>query len=479
MITKEDLTITGIDSVLAITDCQLEAKPNHHASCLVKCSVSDELLYQALHEQILSIRYDKDGAEELLFRGVLDRYEQERKGNYLEVSLWMLSGSIWLNHQKHTRAFQNTDQSYEMVIRNVLASQSGTDVLFAVNNKEKQPIQDLIVQYQESDWNFIKRMASHLNSVVVPDIRSGQPKLYIGCPEGTTIDDDLKFHDCTISIDKRFHEKQTHSLPKDCYLFYRVESGSRYPVGARVNVKGRTLSVLSCSARLLKGEMVFSYEIGFPVLYKTDRYYNDNLTGAALMGTVMETDAQSVKVLFDVDPNEADAVAVESCRNNDMADCSNISSAADRYFTTTGGKELKLVSESIGLDGHTGNSFVIDDQKGISFHGKKMELEAKGKMILKGNKIQVSAPLQATLLKGTMTGGSINICQDFNTSGKVQFLANAAPYQEEEPVRLERTVEIGEIGQLAAGMIPTGKSNDYVVDQALGMLVQGKGRSRQ
>jgi len=233
------------------------------------------------------------------------------------------------------------------------------------------------------------------------------------------------------------------------------------------------------------------------------------------MGTVMETDAQSVKVLFDVDPNEvdikktyfwvpamgnifscipepgekvsilfknpneADAVAVESCRNNDMADCSNIRSAADRYFTTTGGKELKLVSESIGLDGHTGNSFVIDDQKGISFHGKKMELEAKGKMILKGNKIQVSAPLQATLLKGTMTGGSINICQDFNTSGKVQVLANAAPYQEEEPVRLERTVEIGEIGQLAAGMIPTGKSNDYVVDQALGMLVQGKGRSRQ
>lgn len=133
---------------------------------------------------------------------------------------------------------------------------------------------------------------------------------------------------------------------------------------------------------------------------------------------------------------------------------------------------MKLVPESMGLDTYKGNSFTIEDEKGVTLKGTQIRLEAKGNIILKGEQIKASSSLQTTLLKGTTGGGSINICQDFNTSGPIAFLAKATPYLEEKSIRLETPIQTEEMEQQALGMIPTGKSEDSSVSMALGMLVQ-------
>lgn len=45
---------------------------------------------------------------------------------------------------------------------------------------------------------------------------------------------------------------------------------------------------------------------------------------------------------------ETDGIAIEALRNNDIAQCPNITSYSDRYFTTEQKKEMKLVPESMG-----------------------------------------------------------------------------------------------------------------------------------
>jgi len=508
MITKDNLIIMGIDSAMEITEFKLDVRPNHHAGCLVKFLIYEELPFDMLNDQILSIMYQQDDTEELLFKGVVSQLIQEKEGNQIKISLSLLSASIQLDYNKYIRSFQNKEQSYATLIKSILEKHSGADVLFSVNEKENQAISDLIIQYQESDWEFCKRIASHVSSVLIPDITTGQPKFYFGFSKGIKTNEEFSAY--AVSLDKRYYQgKEDSTYYKDQFVFYQVESKNYYPVGTQTTLQGGRFYILSLRAGLAGGTVIFTYEIGMPVLYKTDRYYNRDLVGASLTGTVIESDAGTVKVIFDKNPdekniqknypwtpamgnvfscmpepgekvsvlfknsNEAEAIAMETFRGNDIADCSNISSPADRYFTSAAGKEMKLVPNSIGLDNHTGNLLLLDDSAGISFQGKTMELEAKGNIIINGNKISAFAPLQTTLLKGTMSGGSINICQDFNTSGKIKFLAQATPYAEEELVRVSDVMDISTMEKQVIGMIPTGRCEEPLVHQALGMLIQG------
>lgn len=508
MITKDNLIITGIAQVAGIKDFKLEVRPNQHADCFVKLFVPEEIPHGILDEQILSIIHRKDDSEELLFKGIVSKFAQKREGNQIEASLFLQSASIRLDNHKVICPFQNTEETYKTLIKRVLDKHSDSDVLFSVDEKEKQTIGDLVVQYQETDWEFCRRIASHFGSVLIPDIMTGQPKFFVGFQKGKCTDE--CFSNYTTSIDKRYYRAKDYSLySKEHFVFYQTESEHYYPIGTQVKLRERNYYILSLTAELTGGTVVFTYEFGFPALYETRKYDNADLTGASLTGTVIESDAGTVKVVFDIHQNEegiqksypwtpamgnifsclpepgekvsvlfksadeADATAIESYRGNDIADCSNITSSADRYFTTSAGKELKLIPDAIGIDNHTGNSLLVDDKAGISFQGKTMELVAKGNIIINGNKITAFAPLQTTLIKGTMSGGSINICQDFNTSGKIKFLAQATPYAEEETVCQNETVDISTMEKQVIGMIPTGRCEDPLVHQALGMLVQG------
>ena len=502
----EYLIITGIKSFLAVQNFMMEIKPNHHAKAFVTCFVEKELPYDILNNQIISIFYQKKEEQILLYRGTVQRFIQKKKGEQIEIDLYLLSASIHLDQKKNTRTFQNIEQSYETMLKSILNSYSESDVLFAISDNRGQSIQDLIIQYQETDWEFCKRIASHFHSVLIPDIKTGRPKFYLGFPISTFAKEE--FSSYTLSIDKRYYKNRKYVSFKEQFVFYQVESEQYYPIGTQIIFHKRNLFILSLTAKMIGGTIRFFYEIGLPDLYYMEKYYNRDLIGAAFMGTVIEREEGFVKVVFDINPKEegiqkkypfisvagnlfscipeqgekvfvlfksereTDGIAIEALRNNDIAQCPNLTSYSDRYFTTEQKKEMKLVPESMGLDTYKGNSFTIEDEKGITLEGTQIRLEAKGDIILKGEQIKASSSLQTTLLKGTTGGGSINICQDFNTSGSIAFLAKATPYLEEKPIRLETPIQTEEMEQQALGMIPTGKSEDSSVSMALGMLVQ-------
>lgn len=503
--TRENLILTGLNGVVTITDFRLEVKPNHHANAWITCLVAEELPYDILNNQIISIFYQKEEEENLLWKGVVHHFFQKKEGEQIEVHLFFISATIKLDQKKYTRTFQNINQSYKTMLKSILSIYLKADIQITIPDKKEQSINDFIIQYQETDWEFCKRMASHFHSVLIPDIKMGEPKFYFGFPVGTPTEE--VFSSYTVSIDKRYYENREYSSLKEQFVFYQVESKQYYPIGTQISFQKRNLLVLSLTARIIEGEICFFYEIGLPNLYDTKKYYNKNLIGAALMGTVIEREKGFVKVAFDINSKEegiektypfisvagnlfscmpevgekvfvlfpsereTDGVAIEAFRNNDITQCPNISSYSDRYFTTKQKKEAKLVPDSMGLDTHTGNLFKLEDEKGIVFEGTQIRLEAKGDIVLKGEQITAFAPLQTTLLKGS-TGGSINICQDFNTSGPIKFLAKATPYVEEKPIRLETSLQTEEIERQALGMIPTGKSDDSFISMALGMLVQ-------
>lgn len=507
MITKDNLIITGIESVEAINDFWLCMKPNHHVRAMVHLVLKAEISYDVLYNRSISISCQKNEQEILIFRGLVEKYTQKKEGDLYTARLSLISASVKLDEVKHIRTFQNTEQTYKSLVKSILYQVPKADVLFGVKKREESPIKDLLVQYQESDWEFCKRIASHLGSVLVSDIKTGEPKFYLGFPEGNRVIDE-KFTSYTVSVDERYYKYRAENMQKDRFLFYKVKSDQFYQIGDEVLIDGKRLRVLSIVVNMIRGEIIFTYEFGRVDLYYKNKEYNQQLVGSSLTGTVIDSVGGEVKVIFDINPkeqniikiypwipvmgnlfncmpekgekvailfmnhNEADGIATEYLRNNDISKC-NVSSSSERYFTTSQGKQMKLVSQAMCFDNLRGNSFELEDEQGIVLDGGEIFVEAKGKLVLSADSIKTFAPLQSTIIKGSSGGGSINICQDFNLSGPVKFLAKANPIMEEEPDRVDNVMNTEKIEKQALGMIPVGKAEDKIISQALGMIVQG------
>ena len=93
-----------------------------------------------------------------LYSGIVQSAEAKEENGLRMICLQLSSGSILLDMEKKSRSYQNTGMSYGEVINEALApwntaaiypsSLSGTAIGFPV------------IQYQETDWQFVKRMAS-------------------------------------------------------------------------------------------------------------------------------------------------------------------------------------------------------------------------------------------------------------------------------------------------------------------------------
>lgn len=52
------------------------------------------------------------------------------------------------------------------------------------NSKNSKKLGQFTLQYQETDWKFLKRLASRFQTGLVPDPIAAKPSLTVGLPEG-------------------------------------------------------------------------------------------------------------------------------------------------------------------------------------------------------------------------------------------------------------------------------------------------------
>lgn len=131
---------------------------------------------------------DSTGAIRCLFQGVVISVRQQTIAGLKYLDIEACSFSYLLDIKKHSRSFQREQEPYSYVFERVndLARQyipdlTG-DVLAAQDKEASQTTEKLIIQYQETDWTFLKRMASHFNIGLTPDVTFDSAKIYFGLP---------------------------------------------------------------------------------------------------------------------------------------------------------------------------------------------------------------------------------------------------------------------------------------------------------
>ncbi|MGN0305037.1 MAG: contractile injection system protein, VgrG/Pvc8 family, partial [Lachnospiraceae bacterium] len=233
-----------------------------------------------------------------LFCGVIDSLKVTRQQEYAILEVMAKTTSSQIDVKKDSRTFQNTTKTYGQIM-NRLLEEKGT-VSVTVTDK---PIGAFIMQCNETDWEFMIRMASQLGVPAFANIVAKTPHIYIGLPpSGQTRQIDTIFSDYTKS-DAEYRSFAENISPglgtmREDFASERIQSYSYLYLGDTVLFRGKEVRIKSIEARLCDGILECSYVLGLKTSFQVPAIANMQASGRLMTGRVSEVKADKVKVFF-------------------------------------------------------------------------------------------------------------------------------------------------------------------------------------
>ncbi|WP_336762091.1 DNA/RNA non-specific endonuclease [Paenibacillus sp. USHLN196] len=294
---------------------QITRQVNEHAKLYVSGIIPEEdgpgiLQVQAEGESIVLRQVDKNGRSvRRLFHGVMTSLSVHLSGGVYRFELEALSNSYQMDMRIEERAFQNRGWTFKELIQFIMNSYRYSDVMDQVTGNTS--LSGLVLQYKETDWMFLRRLASRFGTVLVPEITAASPKLYIGLPVGTLWkwpeDQPYQFRKELAGID--WHGSGTEDRyiiqgPKGSQgvLQYTVESVETYALGDKVELPdGRELTVVYAHSRLESGLLMTTYRMVLEDHIRVPRCNLSDLIGLSLYGEVVRVIHDHIQIKLPMD----------------------------------------------------------------------------------------------------------------------------------------------------------------------------------
>lgn len=177
----QNLSVEGIP-YQHIDTVMISQGMNEHSTAVVKVNLSEseakDFINRTTSMTGIKIKTTAEGQNPVLFTGYISSQEMtQTKDDYVQLSLELISYSKKLDIQKIEKTFQNQSLTYGDIISQTISKEGSF-----VNMVNDQVTGCFIFQYNETDWEFCKRMASRINASLFVDCTTEKPLIYAGFP---------------------------------------------------------------------------------------------------------------------------------------------------------------------------------------------------------------------------------------------------------------------------------------------------------
>lgn len=441
------LQVKGI-KLKRLQEMSIHHRPNCHAFVKLAAEVDKEemlrFMPQSAETLVTIAAAGVDGREKTLFCGYILRIHREETAEYCLAKMLLADTSYLLDLQKERKSFQDLTQTYGTILR-AACQQNGMDAKAEIRmNVPDKTIGEFVLQLDETDWQFARRMASRFGVPVFTDCAAAPPGLSIGLPTQAKEEKIPAW----VETSRRYQEArrqlwQENSLVAgrqpiaEDFVSLRVETDDYLPLGTAVSWQGKSYRIAAVSGRLLDGMLHMRYRLAREKSLLAARQKNPTCAGMVLTGQVKEVRQDKVKVHFlEVDaayeeaankwfpyattysssdgsgwyvmPSEGDYVRVffPTQEEKDAFCISTINAAPpantrNKTLRAPGGKELLLTDNSVHLITKHQDTFI--DMSGSGIHivtANKIKVTADKYVILEGNKIEMLAKDKISLKAG-------------------------------------------------------------------------------
>ena len=293
----------GLDGLIQVEAFQLVQGLNDHAflsiKFLVKEETSEEFVNLASVFPVI-IRENVYTKGQIIFQGKAENvYTRVERGlPYLYFDAYSYSKE-WERIEK-SRSFLNGNMSYMDVARKVLSDYEQADIKDEITQNALIP--ELLLQYEESDWVFLRRLASHFGTYLIADCRDTCGKVYLGIPHmnyGT----ELTNQDYSLEKDYLHYSKVLMPegiLPQESSQ-WKIKTRQFLFMGEELTINQIPAVVTELDVVLEKGELVYRYTLSRRAGIRREKEINPRIYGMSIPATVKERSGNRVRVQFDID----------------------------------------------------------------------------------------------------------------------------------------------------------------------------------
>lgn len=288
-------------------------KENEHSyakfSGYIRAELEDSYVEMALNEVWAKVTaVDSAGGEKVIFDGVVTDLDITTKNGVKLLTVILRSGSYLMDTMPHIRSYQDPGITYKTVLSSYTDAYFNGKFIMTQGNGETIP--KLVLQYQETDWEFTKRLASHFNTVVIPDSKTRGVKYFFGLPEpAETPSVQTKFYSMTKKVNEYIYKQKNgvQGIRESDAIYYIVKWRDIYDLGSRISLNGRSLYVSVVETKLEGSELYHTYYLKSEAGAKVPKAYNLNAIGASLYASILAVEKDVVQITIDKDENKQDA----------------------------------------------------------------------------------------------------------------------------------------------------------------------------
>ncbi|MGE7912651.1 DUF6531 domain-containing protein [Lysinibacillus xylanilyticus] len=310
--TYEDLVLEWPYSLIHLDKLTIKHKANDHARLYFTGMIAEEqaqkYIQRVNHTDEVVVKFGRESA--ILFSGRIENAELQASQGVHYVSVEAVSFTANMDIAKRSRSFQDANMTYVQLINNIVKAYPNGDYIDQASNG--QAIGSIAIQYLETDWEFIKRMASHLHAVVFPDLKGKGARFWLGTPQSRksiTIDHLPSILRMDVDAYRLITENDGTDVSEADYTFCEFESTEPHELGTLVQFKGSSYVVTVRETHLDEGVLKFQYTAQPEKSIRQRLVRNLDLIGAAFTGKIIDVTQNTVKIHLDIDKSQDQAKA--------------------------------------------------------------------------------------------------------------------------------------------------------------------------
>lgn len=399
-------------SVLSLTEIDIKRKINEHSEVFIYGTIDatgKESLKGNINKDIKIKSFQAIGGNnsDLLFAGIIEKIEFVTGPISSTFKIFGKSYSALLDRTKRKRSFQDIEKTYKEMTDIVLKEGEYSNLLFVQDKNRDSSIEKLLVQYEETDWEFLKRVYSHLKyPFVLEDGRklsedtgssnSDRKKwiLWIGYPDRGF--KDLSYEKSFTEVVDRFGED-----------YITLQTPNRYEIGDKLKYNNKIYRVIKANTYYKGSTIESEYVLSEEAKVYIPKIFNENISGKDILAEVVEVgtgeNLTRVRVDFIFDGKST----LESGEANNMR------TSWDKYWfkfstpysgTNTGMYFMPEVKDRLlinFMDNVEGNSYAGESLRDENkFTDSQTEIGHKRIKIATGQQLMLSKDLEKVMLIG-------------------------------------------------------------------------------
>ncbi len=295
------LKLEGI-KIQRLTDCRIRQEAGGHGELFLRAYVENDMFEDIKSLQPIRL-YVSGQQEQTIFCGVLTDLMEESAGKVEEIQLKAKSYTYLMDIKKKSRTFQDITMTYRQLLARVLSEYEDVDFICSI---EDSPIGELAIQYQETDWNFLKRIFSRIYSPLTGEMGFSSIRIYAGVVlrEDEVGNYELKEVTCNFEQCAALRE-MGYEIQDLEGMRCKIETGHLCGIFTRCQVYGAEMMVESVQGYMEHGVFKTEAVLGRKEGIVEMPQFPMNLVGLALEGTVLDVKGEKVRLHFNIDGDQS------------------------------------------------------------------------------------------------------------------------------------------------------------------------------